>query len=388
MTAAGHRASPPAPAPCRSVGWRCGRRWCWRRWPGSPTPPSGGCAGPSAWRASRPTPAPTPAPTPTPRARPGHGGLFVSEMITARGLVERNEKTRRMARFADDEPVRSIQLYGTDPATIGEAARILAGEQAADHVDLNFGCPVAKVTRKGGGAAVPVRRALFAAIVRAAVQGAGDVPVTVKMRIGVDDHLRTFLDAGRIAAGRGRRGRRPPRPHRRAALQRAGRLDRDRRPGRRRADDPGPRQRRRVGRRRRPADDRRDRVRGRRRRAGVPGPAVAVPRPGPSLRRPAHRRRPTRERPAAAGRGARGAAGARPAAGRVADRAGGGARRAQARGLVPARLPGGRRGPPAPHDGPHARAPSTRSSTGSTRPSPRRPRRWPSPGARRRAPGG
>ena len=86
-------------------------------------------------------------------------GLYVSEMIGARGLVERNDKTLRMTRFADDEPVRSVQLYGTDPATIGEAVRILAAEQRADHVDLNFGCPVAKVTRKGGGAAVPVRRA-------------------------------------------------------------------------------------------------------------------------------------------------------------------------------------------------------------------------------------
>ncbi|HKH05744.1 MAG TPA: tRNA dihydrouridine synthase DusB [Acidimicrobiales bacterium] len=131
------------------------------------------------------------------------GGLFVSEMITARGLVERNDKTLRMARFADDEPVRSIQLYGTDPATIGEAVRILAAENGADHVDLNFGCPVSKVTRKGGGAALPVRRALFAAVVQAAVRAAGDVPVTVKLRVGVDDRLRTFLDAGRAAAGEG-----------------------------------------------------------------------------------------------------------------------------------------------------------------------------------------
>jgi nifR3 family TIM-barrel protein len=131
------------------------------------------------------------------------GGLFVSEMITARGLVERNEKTLRMARFAADEPLRSIQLYGTDPATIGEAVRILADEERADHVDLNFGCPVAKVTRKGGGAALPVRRALFAGIVRAAVRAAGDVPVTVKTRIGVDDRLRTFLDAGRVAEDEG-----------------------------------------------------------------------------------------------------------------------------------------------------------------------------------------
>jgi nifR3 family TIM-barrel protein len=137
------------------------------------------------------------------RRRVGPGGLYVSEMITARGLVERNDKTLRMARFADDEPVRSIQLYGTDPVTIGEAVRILVAEERADHVDLNFGCPVAKVTRKGGGAALPVRRALFAAVVRAAVGAAGPVPVTVKMRIGVDEGLRTFLDAGRIAEDEG-----------------------------------------------------------------------------------------------------------------------------------------------------------------------------------------
>jgi nifR3 family TIM-barrel protein len=131
------------------------------------------------------------------------GGLYVSEMITARGLVERNQKTLRMARFADDEPVRSIQLYGTDPRTVGEAIRFLVDAEGADHVDLNFGCPVAKVTRKGGGAALPVRRALFTAVVRAAVAAAGPVPVTVKMRVGIDDGLRTFLDAGRSAADEG-----------------------------------------------------------------------------------------------------------------------------------------------------------------------------------------
>ena len=131
------------------------------------------------------------------------GGLFVSEMITARGLAERNDKTLRMARFADDEPVRSIQLYGTEPYAIGEAVRFLVGDQRADHIDLNFGCPVAKVTRKGGGAALPVRRALFRAIVRSAVKAAGSVPVTVKLRIGVDDARRTHIDAGCIAEGEG-----------------------------------------------------------------------------------------------------------------------------------------------------------------------------------------
>jgi nifR3 family TIM-barrel protein len=133
----------------------------------------------------------------------GSGGLFVSEMITARGLAERNEKTLRMARFADDEPVRSIQLYGTEPRSMGEAARFLVGDERADHIDLNFGCPVAKVTRKGGGAALPVHRALFRDIVRAAVHGAGGVPVTVKLRVGVDDGLTTFLDAGRVARDEG-----------------------------------------------------------------------------------------------------------------------------------------------------------------------------------------
>ena len=131
------------------------------------------------------------------------GGLFVSEMITARGLAERNEKTLRMARFAADEPVRSIQLYGTDPAAMGEAVRVLTSSEHADHIDLNFGCPVAKVTRKGGGSALPVHRALFRDVVRAAVRSAGEVPVTVKLRIGIDDSLTTFLDAGRIAQDEG-----------------------------------------------------------------------------------------------------------------------------------------------------------------------------------------
>jgi nifR3 family TIM-barrel protein len=133
----------------------------------------------------------------------GPGGLYVSEMITARGVAERNDKTLSLARFAPDEPVRSIQLYGTEPGAVGEAIRFLVAEEAADHIDLNFGCPVAKVTRKGGGAALPVHRALFRSIVAAAVGAAGAVPVTVKLRIGVDDGLHTYLDAGRIAEAEG-----------------------------------------------------------------------------------------------------------------------------------------------------------------------------------------
>ncbi|MBQ90349.1 MAG: tRNA dihydrouridine synthase DusB [Acidimicrobiaceae bacterium] len=129
-----------------------------------------------------------------------HGaGLYVSEMITARGLVEGHLKTNRLSHFAPDESPRSIQLYGTEPDSVGRAVRLLVGEDRVDHVDLNFGCPMPKVTRRGGGAAIPLRPRLFAAIVGAAVGAAGDVPVTVKFRLGTDaDHL-TFLDAGRIA---------------------------------------------------------------------------------------------------------------------------------------------------------------------------------------------
>ena len=130
-------------------------------------------------------------------------GLYVSEMITARALVERNAKTLSMLRFDDAETTRSVQLYGTDPRTLGEAVRFLVDEVGVDHVDMNFGCPVPKVTRKGGGSALPVRRVLLRNIVRAAVAAAGAVPVTIKFRMGVDDSILTYLDTGRIAEEEG-----------------------------------------------------------------------------------------------------------------------------------------------------------------------------------------
>ncbi len=130
-------------------------------------------------------------------------GLYVSEMITSRALVERNETTMRLIRHHESETPRSIQLYGVDPKTIAEAVRIIVAEDHADHIDLNFGCPVPKVTRKGGGAALPWKSSLFSQIVNQAVEAAGDVPLTIKMRKGIDpDHL-TFLDAGRAAEDAG-----------------------------------------------------------------------------------------------------------------------------------------------------------------------------------------
>jgi len=130
-------------------------------------------------------------------------GLYVSEMITSRALVERNTTTMRLITHHESEKPRSIQLYGVDPATVESAVRILVDEDRADHIDLNFGCPVPKVTRKGGGAALPWKIELFRDIVTRAARAAGAVPLTIKMRKGIDsDHI-TYLDAGRIAEDAG-----------------------------------------------------------------------------------------------------------------------------------------------------------------------------------------
>ena len=129
--------------------------------------------------------------------------LFVSEMITARALVEGRRKAHKLADFGPDEHPRSLQLYGVDPHYVGEAVRWLVGEGRVDHIDLNFGCPVRKVTRKGGGAAIPAKPRLLRSIVRAAVAAAGPVPMTIKFRMGINDDLMTFLETGRIAEAEG-----------------------------------------------------------------------------------------------------------------------------------------------------------------------------------------
>jgi len=130
-------------------------------------------------------------------------GLYVSEMVTSRALLERNAETLAMCTFDPEESPRSIQLYGVDPGVMAVAVRMVAEDDMADHIDLNMGCPVPKVTRKGGGAALPWKLDLFAAIVRAAVRHADGRPVTVKMRMGIDDDHLTYRDAARIAADEG-----------------------------------------------------------------------------------------------------------------------------------------------------------------------------------------
>jgi nifR3 family TIM-barrel protein len=128
-------------------------------------------------------------------------GLYVCEMITSRGIVERDETTLSMLVFDELEDVRSVQLYGTDPVYVGKAAEILCAEYGVHHIDLNFGCPVPKVTRKGGGGALPWKRSLLGEILTSAVAAAEPygVPVTMKTRKGIDEDHLTYLDAGRIA---------------------------------------------------------------------------------------------------------------------------------------------------------------------------------------------
>jgi len=133
------------------------------------------------------------------------GGLYVAEMVTSRALVERNRESMRIISHDEDEKVRSVQLYGVDPKTVGAAVRLLVEEDRADHIDLNFGCPVPKVTRRGGGSALPWKTDLFTAIVQAATREAarGNIPLTIKMRKGIDEDHLTFIEAGRIARDAG-----------------------------------------------------------------------------------------------------------------------------------------------------------------------------------------
>ena len=132
-------------------------------------------------------------------------GLYVCEMITSRGIVERIPRTFSMLSFDPGETTRSVQLYGVDPDVMAKATTILCDEFGVNHVDLNFGCPVPKVTRRGGGGALPWKRDRLAAILSATVKAAEPygVPVTMKTRIGIDADHETFLDAGRIAAESG-----------------------------------------------------------------------------------------------------------------------------------------------------------------------------------------
>ena len=132
-------------------------------------------------------------------ARRFGAGLYVSEMLGARAIAEDIQRTWELAEFGPDEKIRSIQLYATDAESAAEAARRLVEKGHVDHIDMNFGCPAPKVTRHGGGAVLPYKTRLFGEIVESTVRAAGEVPVTVKFRKGIDDRHLTFLEAGKVA---------------------------------------------------------------------------------------------------------------------------------------------------------------------------------------------
>jgi len=135
----------------------------------------------------------------------GPGLVYVNEMVMAAALVFKNPKTEAMIAFGPDESFRSLQLYGSDPKIMTDAITQLGRRNAVDHIDLNFGCPAPKVTRRGGGAAVPLKKNLLRQIVEAAVKTAGSfgIPVTCKFRIGLNDDLLTHIHTGLICQDAG-----------------------------------------------------------------------------------------------------------------------------------------------------------------------------------------
>ncbi len=129
--------------------------------------------------------------------------LCIGEMVTARPLAQRVQRTLLLASFGPDENPKSVQLYGTDPYWISEAVKYLVLEEGVAHVDLNFGCPVRKVTSQGGGAALPHKPRLLAKIIRAAVSCSGKIPITAKFRLGIDNRHLVYAQTGRVAQEEG-----------------------------------------------------------------------------------------------------------------------------------------------------------------------------------------
>jgi tRNA-dihydrouridine synthase B len=121
-------------------------------------------------------------------------GLVCSEMVSCAGLSHGNERSLGYLRIAEDEHPLAVQVFGSEPAAMAKAARMVEAA-GADVVDINFGCPVRKVTKTGAGATLledPERACRIVAAVAAAV----DVPVSVKLRRGLEDGSRACLELG------------------------------------------------------------------------------------------------------------------------------------------------------------------------------------------------
>ena len=114
-----------------------------------------------------------------------HGAeVMVTEFVSAEGIFRRNERTMEYLEFVEAERPLGVQLFGGDPAHLGEAARMVVDWKQPDFIDLNFGCPVSKIVAKNGGSSLLRDCPLLEKIARAVVQAVAPLPVTAKMRIG------------------------------------------------------------------------------------------------------------------------------------------------------------------------------------------------------------
>lgn len=133
--------------------------------------------------------------------RIGGVGVVSMEFISSRAIVNGNQKTRELMHFCEEERPLAIQIYGSDPETMREAA-IVVEEIGADICDINMGCPANKVLKGCAGAALMGDLKLAESIVRT-VRDAISIPLTVKFRLGLDDCRRNYLELGRICEANG-----------------------------------------------------------------------------------------------------------------------------------------------------------------------------------------
>ena len=123
-------------------------------------------------------------------------GIVYSEFVSAHGIIRKNEKTLDMIKFTDEERPIGIQIFGDEPEVMGNAARFVADQFKPDIIDINYGCPVPKITKRGAGSAALKDLCLMEEITSAVVESVPQVPVTVKMRAGWDSQSIVVEKAG------------------------------------------------------------------------------------------------------------------------------------------------------------------------------------------------
>ena len=123
-------------------------------------------------------------------------GLVYSEFVSADGIIRENTRTIEMIHFSDEERPIGIQIFGSDPDTMSQAASFIDRKFSPDIIDINYGCPVPKVTKKGGGSAALKDLCLMDEITHAVIDAVPNIPVTVKMRAGWDNDNIIIPDVG------------------------------------------------------------------------------------------------------------------------------------------------------------------------------------------------